>query len=175
MGNMLLEKIDYKIEETNFGTWRRYLYISGASFHEFKSHASFLGLPLLHFTYGKCPETGRRIIAKGIIAVGRLACGIIAIGHASLGLLAIGQLAIGVIFGLGQLSSGVLALGQIAVGAYLAFGQIVTGYAAIGQFALGKYVLAQLGAGECVWDMNSSNPRALEFFKTIPVIQLFIP
>lgn len=175
MGNLLLEKVDYKIEKTNFGTWRRYLYTSGASFHEFKSNTSFFGLPLVHFTYGKCPETGRRIIAKGIIAVGRLACGFIAVGHASLGLLAIGQLAIGVIFGLGQLSSGILALGQIAIGAYLALGQIVVGYAAIGQFALGKYVLAQLGLGEHVCDINNANQQAIAFFKAIPLIQLFIP
>jgi hypothetical protein len=175
MGNLLLEKVDYKIEETNFGIWRRYLYASGASFHEFKSRTSFLGLPLVHFTYGKCPETGRRIIAKGIIAVGRLACGFIAVGHASLGLLAIGQLAIGVIFGLGQLSSGVLALGQLAIGAYLALGQIVTGYAAVGQLALGKYVLAQIGLGEYVCDINGANQQAIAFFKTLPFIQLFIP
>ena len=49
----------------------------------------------MHYTRGKCPETGRRIIAKGVIAVGRLATGIVAIGHASFGLIAIGQLAYG--------------------------------------------------------------------------------
>ena len=42
-------------------------------------------LPLVHYTYGKCPETGKRIVAHGVIAVGRLAWGIIAIGQASLG------------------------------------------------------------------------------------------
>jgi hypothetical protein len=175
MSNLLLEKIEYKIEETNFGVWRRYMYINGTSYHEFKSHTSFLGLPLVHFTYGRCPETGRRRVAKGVIAVGRLACGLIAIGHASLGLLAIGQLAIGVIFGLGQLASGVLALGQMAIGAYLAMGQIVVGYAAIGQIALGKFVLAQIGLGEFVWDVRNANPQAIEFFKTLPLIQSFIP
>ncbi|MFA5239371.1 MAG: hypothetical protein WC476_06645 [Phycisphaerae bacterium] len=175
MGNLLLEKIEYKIEETKSGTWRRYLYTSGASFHEFKSHKILFGLPLVHFTYGKCPETGRRKIAKGIIAIGRLACGFIAIGHASLGLIAIGQLAIGVLFGLGQASSGALAIGQMAIGAYLAFGQLAIGYAAIGQFALGKYVIAQMGAGEAVWSMGHSSRQAIEFFKTIPVVRLFIP
>ena len=175
MGNLLLEDVKYKIEETKFGTWQRYMYINGTSFHEFKSHTTLFGIPLVHFTYGRCPETGKRKIAKGIIAVGRLACGFIAIGHASLGLLAIGQLAIGIILGLGQLSSGLVALGQGAIAAYLGLGQFVIGYAAIGQFALGKYVLAQIGFGEFVWSIKQADQQAIEFFKTLPIIRLFIP
>ena len=73
MKNLLLEKVEYKIETTNFGVWRRFVYPNGSYFAEFKSHATFMGLPLFHYTRGKCPETGRRIIAKGVIAVGRLA------------------------------------------------------------------------------------------------------
>jgi hypothetical protein len=95
MKNLLLENVEYKIGTTNFGVWRRFVYPNGAYFAEFKSHATFWGLPLFHYTRGKCPETGRRIIAKGVIAVGRLATGIVAIGHASFGLIAIGQLAYG--------------------------------------------------------------------------------
>ena len=83
MDNLLLEEVEYKIEETNFGVWRRFGYIDGTSFHEFKSHNSWMGLPLVHYTFGRNPETGRRVVAKGVIAVGRLACGIVAIGHAS--------------------------------------------------------------------------------------------
>lgn len=95
MKNLLLENVGYRIETTNFGVWRRFVYPTGAYFAEFKSDATFWGLPLFHYTRGKCPETGRRIIAKGVIAVGRLATGIVAIGHASFGLIAIGQLAYG--------------------------------------------------------------------------------
>lgn len=175
MSNLLLEKVEYKIQETNLGTWRRYMYINGTSFHEFKSHGTMFGIPLIHYTYGRSPETGRRVIAKGIIAVGRIACGFIAIGHASLGLLAIGQLALGIIFGLGQLSSGIAALGQVAIGAYVGLGQFVTGYIAVGQFAIGRYVLAQIGLGEYVWCTGRTDPQALEFFRTFPVIRLFIP
>src|SRR5208337_3402847 len=103
--NQLLCDIQYKIDETFWGIWRRFLYPNGQLFEEFISHASFFGLPWLHYTRGKCPETGERIVAKGVIAVGRLACGIVAVGHASLGVLAIGQLAIGLLFGLGQVST----------------------------------------------------------------------
>ena len=91
MPNILHEEKEYKIEETSFGTWRRYGYINGTSFHEFKSHACWGTLPLVHYTYGRNPETGRRVVAKGVLAIGRLACGIIAIGHVSMGMLAIGE------------------------------------------------------------------------------------
>ena len=150
MPNTLLEKVEYKIEKTHFGTWRRYGYIDGTAFHEFKSHATMMGLPLIHYTYGRSPETGRRVCAKGVIAVGRIASGIIAIGHASIGVIAVGQLAIGFLFGLGQLATGLAAVGQAAIGVYFGLGQLATGVIAIGQFAIGKYVLAQAGVGKYV-------------------------
>jgi hypothetical protein len=174
MGNLLLEQVEYKIEETNFGTWQRYVYANGAGFHEFKSHATLFGLPLIHYTYGKNPQTGRRVVAKGIIAIGRLACGFIAIGHASFGLLAIGQAAVGVI-GLGQLSIGLAAIGQLAIAAYFGLGQFAAGYIAIGQVGIGKYVLAQAGFGEFVWSVQRADPQAVEFFKSLPLIRYFIP
>ena len=164
MPNTFLEKIEYKIEETAMGTWMRYGYENGTSFHEFKSHVQWLGLPLIHYTYGKNPETGRRVCAKGVIAIGRIACGIIAIGQLSIGLIAIGQLAIGILFGLGQLSTGLAAAGQGAIAVY--FG--------LGQFAYGKYVLAQVGFGENVLSLTRRDELAIEFFKSFPVIKNFL-
>jgi len=167
MKNMLFEKVEYKIEKTNFGTWRRFVYPTGEYFTEFTSHNTMFGLPVLHYTRGKCPDTGRRIVAKGVIAVGRLAAGIIAIGHAAFGLIAIGQLGLGLLFGLGQASSGVLAIGQLALGFYFGIGQFATGLIAIGQVAIGKYVLAQIGIGKYVWSQKSADPQAVEFFKAL--------
>jgi hypothetical protein len=63
----------------------------------------------LHYTRGKCPETGKRVVAKGVVAVGRLAMGIFAIGQAAIGLM----------FGLGQIATGEIAIGQIAYGNYV--------------------------------------------------------
>jgi hypothetical protein len=37
MKNLLLEKVEYKIESTNFGVWRRFVYPNGAYFVVFKS------------------------------------------------------------------------------------------------------------------------------------------
>ncbi len=174
MGNILLEEAEYKIEKTKLGTWRRYGYSSGASFHEFKSHATWMNLPLLHYTCGKNPQTGRRVIAKGVIAVGRLALGIVAIGHVAVGLFAVGQLAVGLALGLGQLSYGLTAVGQAAIAVFFGLGQLATGYIAIGQFAMGTYVLAQGGIGEFVLSVKRADPQALEFFKALPVIKYFL-
>jgi len=174
MVNMLLENPEYKIEQTATGVWRHYGYENGRSFHEFKSNAIFMGLPLIHYTSGICPETGRRIVAQGIIAIGRIACGVVAIGQASIGVIAIGQLAIGLLFGLGQLATGIGAVAQAAFGVYFGLGQVATGYIAIGQLAFGKYVFAQFGFGDYVLSMTRKDPDAVEFFKTFPIIREFL-
>lgn len=152
--NMLLQDVEYQTEVTALGVWRRFLYPTGMLFEEFVSHRQLLGLPMLHYTRGICPETGKRVVARGVIAIGRLAMGIVAIGHASIGVVAIGQLAIGLVFGLGQASTGVFAIGQLAIALAFGLGQGAVGTVVIGQFAFGEYVLAQLGFGPHVWDMR---------------------
>lgn len=165
--NLLLRNATYKVRKTDLGTWNSYLYPSGKLFTEFRSHANYLGLPLIHYTRGICPETGRRRIAKGIVAVGRLAIGFIAVGHASAGFIAVGQAAFGLLFGLGQLCTGVAAIGQLAIAILFAVGQFAFGLVAIGQFAVGKFVLAALGFGQHVWDTRSVSPVAHKFFHSM--------
>ncbi|MGA2172493.1 MAG: hypothetical protein ABSG82_05705 [Sedimentisphaerales bacterium] len=174
MRNIFLEKPEYKIEQTAMGVWRHYGYENGTSFHEFRSHAMWHGLPFIHYTSGRSPETGRRVCAKGVIAVGRIACGIIAIGQASVGLIAIGQVSLGLILGIGQLTFGSAAIGQTAIGVAVGIGQLTTGYIAIGQIAFGKYVLAQFGVGEFVLSMTRKDSQAIEFFKGWPIIKNYI-
>src|SRR5262245_50267246 len=113
--NLLLQEIPYRFDETRLGVWRRFLYPNGELFEEFTSHRRVFGLPLLHYTGGKCPETGKRVVAKGFVAVGRLAVGVVAVGQASLGVVAIGQLAVSLLFGLGQAALGLFAVGQLAL------------------------------------------------------------
>jgi hypothetical protein len=165
--NLLLEKIEYRVDETAWGTWRRFLYPNGSRFEEFKSRAEFAGMPLLHYTYGICPDTGRRITARGVVAIGRFARGILAIGHVSIGLIAIGQASIGLLFGLGQATWGTFCIGQLAVGVLFGAGQVATGHIAIGQIAFGTYVLAQVGLGEHVMDMRAVDPAAKDFFLSL--------
>ncbi|MBD3322357.1 MAG: hypothetical protein GF350_14750 [Chitinivibrionales bacterium] len=164
---MLNSEIDYTIEKTSRGTWRRYLYPSGHHFCEYKSHATFMGWPVIHYTKGICPETGHRIIAKGLLAVGRIAVGGLAIGQASAGIIAVGQACFGVIFGLGQAAAGLYALGQLAAGLYLAIGQLAVGYIAVGQLAIGIYALGQVGIGKYVWSTTIENPEAKKLFKAL--------
>jgi hypothetical protein len=162
--NLLLAEIEYQVETTAWGTWRRFVYPSGTRFAEFRSHSAVAGLPLIHYTYGKCPETGKRIVAHGVIAVGRLARGIVAIGQASLGVIAIGQLAIGLGLGIGQAASGAFSIGQLAIGMVFALGQFAAAEVAIGQVAIGSYVLAQIGWGDHVADSRLIDPVAKDFF-----------
>jgi hypothetical protein len=164
--NLLLAEIEYAVTDTRRGRWRRYLYPNGQLFAEFVSHARLFGMPVVHYTRGKCPETGKRIVAKGVIAVGRLALGIVAIGQASCGVIAIGQASVGVLFGLGQACLGMFAIGQLALATSFGVGQFATGYVAIGQLAYGKYVLAQIGFGQHVWDMRGAAPAAVNFFQS---------
>jgi len=163
----MFEDIEYKIDQTNLGVWRRFMYPNGSLFEEFISYQKVFGLPLLHYTRGRCPETGKRVVARGIIAIGWLALGILAIGQASGGIVAIGQLGLGLLIGIGQGSTGLYAIGQIAIGVIFGLGQVATGYMAIGQLGFGTYVLAQRGCGRYVWDTRGISPIAEEFFRSL--------
>jgi hypothetical protein len=167
MTNYLFQPVDFKIDQTRFGTWRQHLNESGSLFREFTSHASMFGLPLLHYTAGRNPETGRRKIAKGIFAIGRIAIGVFPVGQMAIGLCPIGQLSLGLVFGIGQLATGVFAIGQCAIGVLFGAGQLATGVIAVGQFALGGHVLAQRGFGRHVWDTVNADPAARDFFKRL--------
>ena len=162
--NLLLEDVQYLVQETENGVWRRFLYPNGSRFAEFKTHLQWASLPLVHYTYCICPETGKRITARGVIAIGRVARGMIAIGQASIGLVAIGQASIGLVLGIGQATLGASCLGQLALGLIFGAGQFATGQIAIGQLAFGTYVLAQMGWGQHVIDTRTFDPAAKDFF-----------
>jgi len=167
MQNLLLEQVQYKVEETPRGVWRRFVYPDGRYFAEFHSNTEVFGMPLLHYTRGVCPETGRRIVARGFLAVGRRAIGVIAIGQASAGIIAIGQASVGLIVSLAQAGAGIIAVGQLAAGILFGLGQVATGITAIGQLAVGQYVLAQLGLGRHLWTPEQADPAAVHHFQEL--------
>jgi hypothetical protein len=176
MKNMLLEKVDYKIEETPNGIWRRFVYANGEYFAEYRSKITILGLPLIHYTRGKCPETGRRIVARGFIAIGRFAVGVLALGHVSAGIIAFGQAGLGLLLGVAQASAGYMALGQLALGAHFGIGQIATGTTAIGQLAVGEYILAQTGIGHYSWTVDQVDPAARAHFRELwAMVSSYLP
>ena len=111
------------------------------------------GLPLLHIATGMDPATGRKRIAKGVIAIGDVAIGVIALGGVAVGALSFGGLSLGLL-ALGGLSIGAgLALGGLAIGA-IAIGGAAIGYYAMGGGAFGAHVV-------CGW---RTDPEALRFF-----------
>lgn len=176
MKNLLLEKIEYKTEETERGTWRRFVYPTGESFSEFRSSTVVFGLSLVHYTSGKCPETGKRLVARGFIAIGRKAVGVIAIGQVSAGLIALGQASLGLLLCLAQAGAGFVALGQLALGARFGAGQLTTGTTAIGQLAAGRYVLAQVGFGRFLWVPGHTDSEAVEHFQELwACLSSFLP
>lgn len=167
MKNLLFEPLEYQIEETRLGAWRRFRSEQFGFFEEFVSHRRLFGLPLLHYTRGRSPETGRTRCALGIVAIGQKAVGVVAIGQFAAGVVVLGQLGLGLVLGIGQLTTGVAAIGQVALGLALGLGQFSTGYVAIGQSAFGFFVLAQKGIGRYVWDADGISPIARQFFESL--------
>jgi len=165
MSNLLLQQIEFQTEETSFGTWQRHLSVGGRYYAEFKSHRRVFGMPLVHYTHGRNPQTGGRTIAVGVVAVGRIAVGVFPVGQLAIGLCPVGQLSLGLILGIGQLATGVAAIGQVALGALFGAGQLATGYIAIGQLALGFYALGQAGFGAHVLSMKVKDAAARHFFR----------
>ena len=80
--------------------------ITGYGF-EYRTIQTIGGWPLVHIATGIDGVTGRKRIAKGIIAIGDVAVGGLAVGGVSLG-----------VFSLGGMAVGYAALGGCAVGVY---------------------------------------------------------
>ncbi|MBN1574800.1 MAG: hypothetical protein JW984_16510 [Deltaproteobacteria bacterium] len=125
--------------------------------YEYRSEAEILGWPVIHVAFGKDAETGKIIVAKGIIAIGQF----------GVGLITIAQVGVGLLFGFGQCVAGIIAVGQFALGVCFGLGQFATGLTAIGQLALGRYVLTQIGIGQHVWSPTRKDPEAVEHFANL--------
>src|SRR3954471_6680344 len=63
--------------------------------YEYRSKAQLFGLPLLHIASGVDLRTGKKRVAKGVLAIGDIAKGIFAFGGLSMGVVAFGGCAIG--------------------------------------------------------------------------------
>ncbi len=122
--------------------------------YEWKSKAEIFGWPLIHIAVGRNKETGRLLVAKGIIAIGQFGIGVITIA----------QFGIGLLFGLGQFVAGIFAVGHFALGIYFGLGQFATGITAIGQFGFGRYVRASIGYGRYVWSSRIQDIEAVDYF-----------
>ncbi len=105
---------------------------------EYRSRASFLGLPLVHIALGSAGpgRAYRRGVATGWIAIGDIARGVlIASGGVAVGGVCIGGVGLGVISFAG-LSVGALAFGGLSLGAYAVGGAAIAWQVAIGGLAI---------------------------------------
>ena len=124
--------------------------------YEWKSEATFLGVPWLHVAWGRDAE-GRRRVAKGVIAVGQFTVGAVTVA----------QFGVGLLFGFGQFVAGLTTIGQFAAGVLFGLGQFTSGQVAVGQFAFGVWVLAQVGFGTHVWSVARKDVEAIEYFQNL--------
>jgi tRNA A-37 threonylcarbamoyl transferase component Bud32 len=118
---------------------------------DYRSKTTLLGWPLLHIATGIDPQTRRKRVARGWVALGDVAVGLfaaggtayggIAIGGFSVGFLAVGGFAVGMLVALGggALSFGVSA-GGLAVGSF-AIGGCALGLKALGGMAVGRMAI----------------------------------
>jgi hypothetical protein len=111
------------------------------------------GLPLIHIATGIDPRTGRKRIAKGVIAIGDVAVGGIAIGGVSLGVVS-----------LGGMSFGIVSLGGLSIAALFALGGLAIGGIAIGGAAVGYYAMGGGAFGAHTWSGMGQDPEAVRFF-----------
>ena len=88
---------------------------------EFRSKEEINGWPLIHINFGTDPETGRPLVAKGVVAIGNIAFGIVSIGAAAFGVVTLAGFGLGVV-SLAGLAIGIVALGAVALGYEVALG-----------------------------------------------------
>lgn len=135
---------------------------------EYRSKAEIFGWPLLHIAFGIDAKTGKRKVAKGVIAIGDTAVGGLAIGGSAIGVLACGGAALGLI-SLGGVSIGLLlAIGGCALG-NLAFGGLAIGTVAVGGCAIGYYAYGGAAFGTYTVTSTFEHPTAVKLFENLTV------
>ena len=103
---------------------------------EFRSKEEINGWPLIHINLGTNPETGRPLVAKGVVAIGNIAIGIVSIGAVAFGVVTLAGFGLGIVSVAG-IAIGIAALGAIALGYEVALGAVVLS----SKFALGAIAL----------------------------------
>ena len=167
--NVLLDPdpVEYAVERTGFGVWRRHVSPGGRRFSEFTSHYRVGRWPALHMTYGRDPATGKKKTAKGVVAVGQWAVGVFAAGQFAVGVFVLAQFGLGLLLGVAQFGTGLVCVGQFALGGVFAVGQFAAAYAAVGMLAVGHVAVGLWGWGGAVCDMNGCDPVARQWVRTV--------
>lgn len=112
--------------------------------YEYKSKKMVKGLPLVHVNIGMGAYR-----AKGIVAIGNLACGVFSIGLLSAGVISVGILSAGILLALGNVAVGLISAGTLAVGCF-AFGAFSVGIFCMGALNFGQFCFGALSYGKQV-------------------------
>lgn len=137
----------------------------GSTAGQYRSKASFLGIPLVHIQFSGAEVDSRPVVAW--IAGGERAIGLLlAWGGWSVGFISVGACSIGVI-SLGAVSFGILSLGSVAVG-LLSVGSAAIGYEAFGGVSATAWNGAA-GGGFALAHHFAAAPIAIARFANDPV------
>ncbi|HSI07628.1 MAG: protein kinase [Rariglobus sp.] len=131
----------------------------------YRSRRTLLGLPLLHIATGVDPVTGKRRIARGIVAIGDHAQGVFAFGGVAIGGVSFGGVSLG-LFSYGGLALGLLVHGGLGIGALASFAGLAIAPIALGGSALGWYAYGGAAWGRHVNSPSRHDPAAVDFFGT---------
>jgi len=112
---------------------------------EFRSKEEINGWPLIHINIGTHPETGKPLVAKGVVAIGNVAIGVVSIGGAAFGVVTLAGVGLGVV-SLAGVAIGIIAIGPVALGYEFAIGAIVLS---------AKYAIGVIGLSPNVTDWAS--------------------
>lgn len=145
---------------------------------DYRSKTELFGWPLVHVATGIDPKTGRKRVAKGIIAIGDVAVGGIAIGGAAIGVFASGGAAIGIFTFAGAAVGVLVAIGGAAAGLGFSCGGFAIGSIAMGGMAVGYYgfgggafaVHGLSGMGRDPAAVQFFEPWAAPFMKGLPIL-----
>ncbi|MBC8010804.1 MAG: protein kinase [Burkholderiales bacterium] len=129
----------------------------------YRSRRTVFGWPLLHVAVGVDPVTGRRRIARGIIAIGDIAQGVVALGGLAMGGFTFGGISLGV-FSYGGLALALFAYGGLGIGLLSAFAGLALAPVAIGGLAVGWYAFGGTAWGAYVSSPAHHDPEAIAFF-----------
>jgi predicted Ser/Thr protein kinase len=141
--------------------------------YEYRSKTEIFGLPLVHIAMGVDLRTGKKRVAKGVIAIGDIAKGIFALGGLSIGVVSFGGLSLGV-FSLGGLSLGLASFGGFALGLIFAYGGFALAPIAVGGMAVGYYAAGGAAFGEHTWSSRGRDPAARDFFRAVSPMKLLL-